>query len=737
MCAARRMPTVSLELLPRESWGSIVAALLTSLSLVPPLPPTNFKTAGNSLSDKYDRMPPSLDMKAASMSQPTLTHALSPCSSFALTTNKDGGIFRQGGQLTPVSASSGSRSLSPKTPDSRAVGGRGNDYFEPSIASDNDSGYSQGRRPGGYGGLSRRDEYDDLPLSPNNQQPSFFSKLNNMASGPFDVGGGRGRTGPPRNNNAFPPRDNLDSGFGSDRRPSTAASNRSMTGKDNGSSQRIQRKDGYGGLGKPDRFEPEPFKRAGTFPKPNEPTGTPARTPSAPGNRRDRNRVQSRDTLYEMIPDTSRPPPPRKSLIRPVVPGNEGIDLAAEFGSGNPYHTPSASMSSAISSYSQHSIPSDPSSKSSPPASDGRKPSGASSIDDLMNDLQSSMEEMQPPTPRLDRNPSMGSSRRGRSRDGRSTSRGRSGSRSRQQGSSRPEEPNFNLKAELDRYNSSRDRNGAGYGQPFKPQDKNMFGEDMYGRSMDSQTSGPRPFGSDRERQGSASGASRGPCKACGEEIRGKCISSADGRLTGKYHKACFVCTTCRSPFSSAEFYVLGDRPYCELHYHRLNGSLCGGCGRGIEGQYLEDEALVKYHVGCFRCADCGMSLSNGYFEVDGGTYCERDAWRRAQQPAAGSSPDGALPSPVASDYSPALAGVMSPMTPGFNRFAPGMPAPPRGRGMPMGLPQRPGNAAPVGAAGTRRPPPPGLPRGQKLPPGAGPAPRARMNKRNTRLGIM
>ena len=599
--------------------------------------------------------------------------------------------------------------------------------MEPSIASDNDSTYSQSRRPGGYGGFSRRDEYDDAPFPMSPGKPSFFSRMDNIAPGPFNVE----RKGSA--NNAFPPRNNM--AFSDERRPSTAASN-SMSGRDNGS-QHAMRKDGYGGLGRQDRFEPEPFKRAGTFPKPNDPIDTPARTPSAPGARAGR-KSQSREVLYGKAPDTSRPPPPRKSLIRPVAPGNEGFDLAAEFGSRNPYHTPSASMSSAISSYSQSSMPSDPSSQSSPPRSDDRKPSGASSIDDLMNDLQSSMDDMQPPTPRLDRNPSMGSSRRGQSRDGRSTSRGRSASRSRRQGPAQYETPNFDLKAELNRYNS-RDQNGAGYGQSFSTQDRGAYGDDMYGRSMDSYTS-PPPRGLSRERQGSASGPSRGTCKACGEDIRGKCISSADGRLTGKYHKACFVCTTCRSPFASAEFYVLGDRPYCELHYHELNGSLCGGCGRGIEGQYLEDEALVKYHVGCFRCADCGMSLSNGYFEVDGGTYCERDAWRRAQQPL-GSSPDSGMPSPVASDYSSALAGVMSPMTPGFNRYGQGAPgpSPARGRAPPtgVGLPQRPGNNAPIGAAGARRGPPLGLPRGQKMPPGMGPAPRARMNKRNTRFGMM
>jgi hypothetical protein len=133
-----------------------------------------------------------------------------------------------------------------------------------------------------------------------------------------------------------------------------------------------------------------------------------------------------------------------------------------------------------------------------------------------------------------------------------------------------------------------------------------------------------------RPREPQAANPTRGNCKACGLAIKGKSISSADGRLTGRYHKPCFVCSTCREPFSSSTFYVLDDKPYCELHYHRLNGSLCGSCGRGIEGQYLEDESAVKHHVGCFKCGECGMALRDGYFEVNGKAYCEKDAWRLA-----------------------------------------------------------------------------------------------------------
>jgi hypothetical protein len=678
-----------------------------------------------------------------------------------LTLTPDGGFQRQG-QLTPVSTSSGSRSLSPRTPDSRAIGSRGNEFFEPNIANDGDSSFSQqGRRPGGYGGLGQRDEElgSSYSSSPNKQQPSFMSRADAIAPGPFDVGGG-GRFG--SSPNAFPPRDNLGpTTYGGDRRPSAAtihdfdrrpsmaSSNGPELGRGAATPQRPPRENGYGGLGARDRFEPEPpfgaLNRAGTFPRYNESMDAPTRTPSAPGTRGDRARPRSKDqSTYLSSADTSRPPPPRKSLVPPRTADHESIDLAAEFGIGNPYHTPTESMSSAATSFTHDSGLSNPSSRSSPPRSETRKPSNTPSIDELMNELQSPMSEQHPPTSRLDASPSLGPGWGGNGGN-QSSNSDRLGLRPNGHSPGQPNEP----LSELSQANATtRDQDGPRFGQGSRPQQDSvgMFDPNTYGRSVDSHESIPRPRGMSHERQGSASQPSRGICKLCNEEIRGKCISSADGRLTGKYHKACFACTTCREPFTSTEFYVLSDKPYCEPHYHKLNGSLCGSCGKGIEGQYLEDEALVKYHVGCFRCGDCDMSLSNGYFEVDGKAFCERDAWKRAQpaQAGYGAYSDGGLPSPAISasgfsDYMPPRPNMMSPMGPGYNRRVQGSapPSPAYGRGPPGfmgGLPQRPGQMGPPGA---RRPPPPGLPRGQRLPPGMGPVSRPRMNKRSTRLGMM
>ncbi|KAK0890674.1 hypothetical protein LTR02_014541 [Friedmanniomyces endolithicus] len=107
-------------------------------------------------------------------------------------------------------------------------------------------------------------------------------------------------------------------------------------------------------------------------------------------------------------------------------------------------------------------------------------------------------------------------------------------------------------------------------------------------------------------------------CRGCRHPIAGKSVKAADGRLTGRWHKPCFRCVTCAQPFTTVDFYVWGNEPYCEQHYHEANGSLCEGCGGNIEGG--------KFHPGCFRCCECRVVLAEDYFEIGGRVFCERDA---------------------------------------------------------------------------------------------------------------
>ncbi|RMZ87396.1 hypothetical protein DV736_g5377, partial [Chaetothyriales sp. CBS 134916] len=130
---------------------------------------------------------------------------------------------------------------------------------------------------------------------------------------------------------------------------------------------------------------------------------------------------------------------------------------------------------------------------------------------------------------------------------------------------------------------------------------------------------------------------SKGICRGCSRPILAgeKSVVSADGRLTGRYHKECLVCSTCKSAFSTAEFYVHADRPYCGHHYHELEDSLCATCGKGIEGLYMETANVAgrgreKHHAKCLKCARCRVQLTEDYFELSGKVYCERDAFRMA-----------------------------------------------------------------------------------------------------------
>ncbi|KAF7562240.1 hypothetical protein G7046_g1907 [Stylonectria norvegica] len=714
----------------------------------------------------------------------------------SLNTVAANGPYMRQGQLTPNSIASERQSLSPSplTPNFQHVPSRTDDYFAPQRTTEDNSTPSprlESRLVGGYGGFGEQNGTDMERRSVLSESPgniSLLQRMNTIAPGPFDT---TRRPSVPKNlaplrSASFGRPDELMLSAPQametqhNDRPGTATSVASTGSNGNMAAPRLPFKSGYEGFGPP-ALEPQPLgimNRSETFPRPSFPTEAPLRTPSAPGPRPDIRKTKTGpDELHarkpSMGPVTTRPPPPRKSLMRPTTAKFAGsVDLAAEFGASNPYHTPSDSGSSG---YSTFSHPSQTSSQTSPARSQPRRqPSDPTNIDDLMEDLEKSMDSLQPNDLRIDaaaqppsrtrsplaETPHELSPRKERRdpahqlgrpiepaprRYDQPTLSPQYGTSPRDQPALSPQlassprdqpalSPQFATSPRdhpnqmsqhgtsprdhpaLSPYGTSpRDQSALSPLSPqygTSPRQQNSFDPAIHGlRQTDTQSRLPPPI-----RKGSRDPAPRGDCKACKLPIKGKSISSADGRLTGKYHKACFVCATCSEPFTSAEFYVLDDKPYCEQHYHKLNGSLCGSCGTGIEGQYLEDEFVIKYHVGCFRCLDCGRSLSEGYFEVDGKSYCERDAWRRVQQSAPAKNAADSSQAPPRSSHG----------------HGPG-PRPPKGVN---GLPGRPAQRPNGPGMGFPRPPY-GLPTGNRLAaPSMGP-PRPRMNKRNTRLGMM
>jgi len=158
----------------------------------------------------------------------------------------------------------------------------------------------------------------------------------------------------------------------------------------------------------------------------------------------------------------------------------------------------------------------------------------------------------------------------------------------------------------------------------------------------------------------------KGICRGCSLVILAsqKSVSSADGSLTGRYHKECFTCRTCASTFPGSDFYVHDDQPYCAQHYHELNGSLCSTCGNGIEGLYMQTSSGngKRYHPHCLICATCKCRLNEDYFDYVGKMYCERDAFRLANLPTKYDTAPS-RPSPLVREY-------ISSIEPGLkNRF--------------------------------------------------------------------
>jgi LIM domain len=535
-------------------------------------------------------------------------------------------------QLTPVSASSDSRSVSPRTPND----GRRSPLRRPSqsntgiipkeppspnvSASNIEFSFSPftvpikqspSRGRPGNSNLQRYAEADPLyaPVSPRTGTDGLLQRMNSIAPGPFDINGNRPGTQTarqaqwtPNNHDArHVPQASTGSGHS---RSSTTSSNEGRTLVGGPKLPKVEGAGGYGGFGPQSAQDDErgllrPENRSQTFPWKNEsrlqdegPNGLPRR-PSEPGSgpRRPLNAGFESKSLSPPRqrrpsipgPDRSRALPPRgMSLLGRKTDGSPNdpppmpnVNLTAEFGINNPYHTPSTSQSSDASAHSEKSIAS---SRSSPPKPiDRRKPSNTSNIDKLMEDMKVSLPIDNPQHP----------------------------PREQFAKPMRPLEPSMLA--------------------PESPMDPAIQG----GRLSPIPPRSKTPANNHPPRRPSTA---KGNCKSCGEPIKGKSVSSADGRLTGRYHKQCFVCNTCSEPFATATFYVIDDAPYCERHYHKLNNSMCQSCDRGIEGQYLETERRQKYHPNCLTCSDCRRVLRDDYFEINAKVYCERDAYRRAQQ---------------------------------------------------------------------------------------------------------
>ncbi|NWT60267.1 LPXN protein, partial [Erythrocercus mccallii] len=108
-------------------------------------------------------------------------------------------------------------------------------------------------------------------------------------------------------------------------------------------------------------------------------------------------------------------------------------------------------------------------------------------------------------------------------------------------------------------------------------------------------------------------------CQGCERPVLDNYLSA----LEGVWHTECFVCTECLTGFTGGSFFELEGRPYCELHFHQRQGTICHGCGRPVTGRCIT-AAGRRYHPEHFICTYCLGRLHKGTFHECGDKmYCQ------------------------------------------------------------------------------------------------------------------
>ncbi|CAF1188188.1 unnamed protein product [Rotaria sordida] len=102
-------------------------------------------------------------------------------------------------------------------------------------------------------------------------------------------------------------------------------------------------------------------------------------------------------------------------------------------------------------------------------------------------------------------------------------------------------------------------------------------------------------------------------CAKCSQSILKECVHA----LEKTWHPECFTCTACKKSIGTGSFHVEEGQPYCIEDYRRMFQVKCTSCDFPIEpgDKYLE--ALGgTYHVECFNCSMCQVSLNGQPFLV-------------------------------------------------------------------------------------------------------------------------
>ncbi|NWH98059.1 LPXN protein, partial [Tichodroma muraria] len=108
-------------------------------------------------------------------------------------------------------------------------------------------------------------------------------------------------------------------------------------------------------------------------------------------------------------------------------------------------------------------------------------------------------------------------------------------------------------------------------------------------------------------------------CQGCERPVTDNYLVALDS----VWHTECFVCTECLTGFTSTSFFELAGRPYCKLHFHQQQGTLCRGYSCPVTGRCITVTGH-SYHPEHFVCTYCLCRLHKGTFRKCGDKmYCQ------------------------------------------------------------------------------------------------------------------
>lgn len=106
-------------------------------------------------------------------------------------------------------------------------------------------------------------------------------------------------------------------------------------------------------------------------------------------------------------------------------------------------------------------------------------------------------------------------------------------------------------------------------------------------------------------------------CAGCGQIIN---INDAVNHGDSTFHIHCFTCAKCNKPLAEVGFKEINGEPLCPS-CAGVGISFCAGCGQKLIGQYINAMGQ-KWHKNCFVCSSCSKPFDSGYAEKDGKPYC-------------------------------------------------------------------------------------------------------------------